>query len=112
MTRLPYLLLALLITVAPLRAQTRWPPASGEGFGGPANSAPGSTKWTYDLGSEGWGNHELETYTDNRENSFLDGKGNLVIRTLRSKSGGYTSARLKTQGKFSTAYGKIEARIN
>ncbi len=111
MNRLPYLLLAWLTAVAPLRAQTRWTLVWSDEFDGPANSAPDQSKWTYDLGAGGWGNHELEVYTDLRENSFLDGKGNLVIRAQRSTSGGYTSARLKTQGKFSTAYGKIEARI-
>jgi beta-glucanase (GH16 family) len=111
MNRICYLLFALLTAAAPLHAQTRWTLAWNDDFDGPANSAPDQSKWAYDLGAGGWGNHELETYTDNRENSFLDGKGNLVIRTLRSTSGGYTSARLKTQGKFSTAYGKIEVRI-
>jgi beta-glucanase (GH16 family) len=111
MNCLPYLLVAWLTAVAPLRAQTRWTLAWSDEFDGPANSAPDQSKWTYDLGAGGGGNHELEVYTDLRENSFLDGKGNLVIRAQRSTSGGYTSARLKTQGKFSTAYGKIEARI-
>jgi len=111
MNRLPYLFVALLTAVAPLPAQTRWTLAWSDDFEGPLNSAPDQSKWTYDLGGGGWGNQELEVYTDLRENSFLDGKGNLVIRAQRSRSGGYTSARLKTKGKFSTTFGKIETRI-
>jgi beta-glucanase (GH16 family) len=79
------------------------------------NSAPNPTKWVYELGANGWGNRELETYTDSRENSFIvadpaatDGKA-LVIRA-RDSHGIYTSARLTTQGKFTCRYGRIEAR--
>jgi beta-glucanase (GH16 family) len=79
-------------------------------FTGPATAAPDSTKWTYDLGAGGWGNQELETYTNQPQNVFVDGAGHLIIRVERSGST-YTSARLKTQGIFSTRYGTIEARI-
>ena len=52
-------------------------------FDGPAGSAPDSSKWTYDLGR--WtDNNELETYTDSRANSYLDGQGHLVIKALRN----------------------------
>jgi beta-glucanase (GH16 family) len=80
-------------------------------------SGPDATKWTYDLGAGGWGNQELQTYTDSRANSFIvadpvasDGKA-LAIRAVRSQSGQYTSARIKTQGRFTTTHGRIEARI-
>jgi beta-glucanase (GH16 family) len=79
-------------------------------FNGPANSAPDPSKWTYDLGAGGWGNQELETYTNLRQNVFVDGSGHLIIRVERNGST-YTSARLKTQGLFSPRYGTIEARI-
>ena len=105
------MLLVLAMTVAPLRAQTHWKLVWSDEFNGAAGAAPDSTKWVYDLGASGWGNQELESYTDSRENSFLDGKGHLVIRALRASDGKYTSARLKTEGKFSTQYGRIEARI-
>jgi beta-glucanase (GH16 family) len=106
------LLLILLISLAsPLSAQTRWKLFWSDEFKGRAGSAPDPAKWVYDMGASGWGNHELENYTDSRDNSYLDGKGHLVIRALRSPSGVFTSARLKTLGKFSTQYGKIEARI-
>jgi len=111
MSRFLQLLLVLAMTSAPLCAQTHWELVWSDEFKGATGSAPDSAKWAYDLGASGWGNSELESYTDSRENSYLDGKGHLVIRALRAPDGRFTSARLKTQGKFSTQYGKIEARI-
>jgi beta-glucanase (GH16 family) len=65
----------------------------------------------------GWGNNELEYYTNRTQNAHLQG-GNLVITALAENFTGsdgvtrdYTSARLKTQGKFSQTYGRFEARI-
>lgn len=82
-------------------------------FDGAANTLPDASKWTYDLGNgkDGWGNQELESYTQSLENVHLDGRGHLIIRALRDKNGGYTSARVKTQGRYFPLYGKIEARI-
>jgi beta-glucanase (GH16 family) len=86
-------------------------------FNGPNGSAPDPKKWSYDLGGDGWGNNELETYTNRRENSHIE-KGNLVITARKENYEGgdhlsreYTSARLKTQGLFSQAFGRFEARI-
>jgi beta-glucanase (GH16 family) len=86
-------------------------------FDGPNGSAPNPKKWTYDLGGEGWGNNELETYTNRRENSHIE-NGNLVITARKENFEGadhiareYTSARLKTQGLFTQAFGRFEARI-
>ncbi|MCU1236104.1 MAG: glycoside hydrolase, family 16 [Candidatus Solibacter sp.] len=79
-------------------------------FNGQAGALPDSTRWTYDLGGGGWGNSELETYTNSTDNVFQDGAGNLVIRALKSGTS-YTSARIKTQGRFAATYGKVEARI-
>ena len=79
--------------------------------------------WDYDLGDgsihgiPGWGNDELQYYTDSEENAFIrDGK--LVIRAINESrsdslgSGTYTSARLVTRGKQSWTFGRIEARIS
>ena len=70
------------------------------------------------VGGGGWGNQELETYTDRARNASLDGEGVLAIQALRESFTGtdgitreYTSARLKTQGKFEQAYGRFEARL-
>ena len=73
---------------------------------------PDSTKWNYDVGGNGWGNHELEYYTSNRlENARVE-NGNLVIEARKESWQGmnYTSARLLTKGKMSWQYGKIETR--
>tara|TARA_R110002074_G_scaffold380318_2_gene558956 strand:- start:226 stop:1065 length:840 start_codon:yes stop_codon:yes gene_type:complete len=73
--------------------------------------------WTYDLGDgtavglpSGWGNNELQVYTDNSENVEVQ-NGLLVITARENGSGGYTSARIKTQGLFEQQYGRFEARI-
>jgi beta-glucanase (GH16 family) len=84
-------------------------------FDGPAGQSPDSTKWTYDIGTgdNGWGNQELQYYTDRSENVSLDGDGNLVITARRESFGGrpFTSARIKTQGIFEQTYGRFEANI-
>ena len=69
-----------------------------------------SPDWVFETGSGGWGNNELQFYR--RENASVE-NGNLVITARREDFGGqrYTSARMKTQGKKSFRYGKIEARI-
>ena len=101
-------------TATPTSSNT--PPATSpqtwaEEFDGPANTLPDPSKWTYDLGNNnGWGNRELETYTNSLQNVHLDGAGRLVIHVDRSGST-YTSARIKTQGLISARYGRIEARI-
>lgn len=79
-------------------------------FDGPAGSAPDPAKWAYDLGGGGWGNNELEIYTNARANSYLDGNSNLVIAATMT-NGVYSSARLKTLGMFSQVGGSFEARI-
>ena len=100
------------------------PPAAGfklvwsDEFNGADGSSPDSSKWTYDIGGNGWGNNELECYTNLTQNAQVKG-GNLVITSMRQLSYAcsdgttrdYTSARLKTQGLFSQAYGRFEARI-
>jgi beta-glucanase (GH16 family) len=119
-----------------------WTLVWSDEFNGPDGSAPDPRKWTYDIGAggNGWGNNELEYYTNSRRNvSIRDGK--LVITAIKEKFTGpniapgdplgsqgsgspagqnraanevtrdYTSARLKTQGLFAQTYGRFEARI-
>jgi beta-glucanase (GH16 family) len=74
--------------------------------------------WTYDLGDGcdqdlcGWGNSELEYYTNSPKNARIE-KGNLVIEAHREAMNGkfFTSARLKTEGRMQFKYGTVEARI-
>jgi hypothetical protein len=74
-------------------------------FEGPAGSRPDPAKWTFDLGNNGgWGNGELQTYTDSTVNARLDGDGHLLLR-VESSAGGYPSARLKTQQRRTFQYG-------
>lgn len=104
-------------------AQTSWTLAWSDEFNGPAGSAVDGTKWVAEVGngSNGWGNHERQYYTNTTKNASMDGAGNLVITAYKETLGKkyrcwygecqYTSARLKTQGKFEQAYGRFEARI-
>ena len=86
-------------------------------FSGPDGSLPDAKKWAYALGGKGWGNKELESYTNRPENVHIE-KGNLVITARRESYTGadgvtrdYTSARIKTQNRFAQTYGRFEARI-
>lgn len=65
--------------------------------------------WTHEIGGNGWGNNELQYYTDNERNAFVE-NGSLIIKLLREtyESNGYTSARLVTKGNQDFKYGKFE----
>ncbi|MFZ5948562.1 MAG: family 16 glycosylhydrolase [Stygiobacter sp.] len=73
-----------------------------------------SSYWTFETGTgtNGWGNNELQYYTNRSENAKIE-NGMLVITARQESYAGrnYTSARMKTQGKKSFKYGKIEARM-
>ncbi|MEK4046924.1 carbohydrate binding domain-containing protein [Paenibacillus sp. FSL H8-0048] len=74
-------------------------------------------KWTYDLGdgtvvgNPGWGNNELEYYTNDPKN-VKEQDGKLIITARKEPMGGkpYTSTRIKTNGLYSKMYGKFEIR--
>jgi len=70
-----------------------------------------TASWTYETGGSGWGNNELEYYTNSVKNTFLTG-GYLVIEARHETFGtnNYTSARLKTQDKKTFTYGRIDIR--
>lgn len=89
-------------------------------FNGPKGQKPDQSKWNYDTGGDGWGNKELQFYTNSASNAALDGNGNLIISARRENptnnncwygSCQYTSARIQTAGKFTQSYGTFEARI-
>lgn len=75
------------------------------------NGMPDATKWGYDIGtgSGGWGNNELEYYTNRSQNAFVQ-NGVLKITAIKENYSGsaYTSARLLSKDKFSFKYGKVE----
>jgi hypothetical protein len=68
------------------------------------------TKWIYNVGAGGYGNNELQTYTNSPSNVRVEG-GNLVITAVRDAQGRFTSGRVKTQGLFDQKYGRFESRI-
>ena len=94
-------------------------------FDGPAGTAPDPQVWGYDLGDgsanglTGWGNDELQWYTDEPANVALDGDGHLVISAAEATGDlecyygpcQYTSARLLTKDRFTFQHGYLEARL-
>jgi len=102
---------------SPPATNSHWRLTWSDEFNSPDGSAPDAKKWTYDLGGNGWGNRELESYTNRPQNAQIQ-NGNLVITAIKETYTGtdgitqpYTSARLKTQGIFAQSYGRFEARI-
>ncbi|WP_412029366.1 family 16 glycosylhydrolase [Deinococcus yunweiensis] len=101
-----------------------WTLVWSDEFGGPAGSQPAAKWWNYDLGNEeqsGWGNNELQYYTNNPANVRLDGQGFLEIWARKNSAElwcfngyacPYTSARLTTRGRVQFTYGKVEARMS
>jgi len=80
------------------------------------DGTPDATKWGYDLGDGcpyvcGWGNNELQYYTNNSKNARVK-NGHLIIEALKEDKKGkkYTSARLVTKKKGDWKYGKIEVK--
>jgi len=101
----------------PQPADRAWKLVWKDEFSGTNGSAVDASKWVSETGGGGWGNNELEYYTKRLDNAYQQ-DGNLVIKVLQEKYTGddgvtrnYTSARLKTLGKFSQTYGRFEARI-
>ncbi|MFT5889979.1 MAG: beta-glucanase (GH16 family) [Dokdonia sp.] len=84
-------------------------------FDGEAGQSINTDIWKFDIGtgSNGWGNAELQYYTDRPENVSLDGEGNMVITARREAFQGspFTSARINTRGTVEQQYGRFQARI-
>lgn len=78
------------------------------------DGVPNEDIWGYDIGTgqNGWGNNELQYYTNRPENVTVQ-NGYLIITAREESFNGspYTSARLLTKGKFEQAYGRFEARM-
>jgi beta-glucanase (GH16 family) len=109
--------LAAAQSAAPQPTRPGWTLTWSDEFNAPDGSPVDASKWVRESGGNGWGNQELEYYTTRPDNAFQQG-GNLVIKAIQEKYTGkdgvmrdYTSARLKTLGKFSQTYGRFEARI-
>jgi len=80
------------------------------------DGALNSSIWNYDIGNgpngDGWGNQELQYYTDRPENITAN-NGYLIITANQEdfNGSGYTSARILTKAKFEQQYGRFEARM-
>jgi len=81
---------------------------------------PNPAVWTYDTGTGGWGNEELEDYcawnssllpcSTAAPNVYVGTDGYLHIVAEQPSTGVYTSTRIKTEGLFSFQDGRIEFR--
>jgi beta-glucanase (GH16 family) len=120
-SRIAVLVGSLLIVALALSGESSarpgWKLAWSDEFNGAEGASPDPAKWTFELGGAGWGNDELETYTARPANARLH-HGKLVITARREPFTGsdgiaraYTSARLKSEGKFEQRYGRFEARL-
>ncbi len=78
--------------------------------------SPDPAKWSYDIGDGcpgncGWGNNELQYYTNRPDNAIVSGGTLKIIAKAENFSGkAYTSARLLSKNKFSFKYGKVDVR--
>ncbi len=78
------------------------------------NGPPDPAMWSYDIGigENGWGNAELQYYTDLPENIIVeDGMLKITAREDQFEGSIYTSGRINTKGLFEQQYGRIEARM-
>lgn len=81
---------------------------------------PNPSKWSYDIGTAcnqpagcGWGNNELQYYTESRTKNANVSNGKLIITAIKEpykEDRSYTSARLVSKNKGDWKYGKIEIR--
>lgn len=72
---------------------------------------PNSTKWGYDLGGDGWGNNELQNYTQSLKNARVE-NGMLIIEAIKENSGSrvFSSARVVSKNKGDFTYGRFEIK--
>ena len=82
-------------------------------FDGPAGAPPDPSVWVAELGGGGWGDDQLQSYSQPPANAYLTGSGQLAIvaRDDADAPGGISSARLTTRGLVAFRYGRVAARI-
>src|SRR5689334_11617702 len=106
-----FIVAAFIVGLSPMVAQKLvW----SDEFNTPGS--PDNSKWSYDLGDGcpnvcGWGNNELEYYTNDPKNVRIE-NGNLVIEAVKESKGGkeFTSTRIVSKFKGDWLYGRIEIR--
>jgi beta-glucanase (GH16 family) len=108
-----------MISFKPVHAATGdWQLAWSDEFNGAAGTGVDTSKWVYETGGGGFGNGELENYTNRTDNVYMEqdpadpNNRFLTIKAIKENYGGneYTSGRIKTNGKFDFTYGKVEMR--
>ena len=98
-----------------------WKLVWSDEFDQTVGQAPDTSVWNYDIGhgSNGWGNNELQRYTDSTNNVYIadlssdsgssDGRA-LAIKAQKEGSE-YTSGRIQTQNKQYCKFGRIETKL-
>ncbi len=105
-----FILAGCLAFVFACKPAEKWTPVWSDEFN--YTGLPDSTKWDYDVGGQGWGNHEKEYYTKARSENARVENGHLIIEARKEPmdTSDYTSARLVTRGKADWTYGRFEIR--
>lgn len=90
--------------------QTKWVMVWNDEFSN--TGLPDPQKWNYNVGGDGWGNNELQYYTENRSENARVLQDFLVIEARKESYEGrnYTSARLVSRGNGDWTYGRFEIR--
>lgn len=74
--------------------------------------SPNSSIWNFEIGNNnGWGNNEVQYYTDRASNVTVNGSALVITAKAESHNGyNYTSARITTQNKFDFKYKRVEVK--
>jgi beta-glucanase (GH16 family) len=96
------------VTPADSTALTGWTLVWNDEFTG---SSIDPAVWNFEVNGDGGGNNELQYYTREDRNAFIE-NGTLVIQALKEEYNGkhYTSARLNTDHKKDWLYGRVDVR--
>ncbi len=107
--RLRLLMGGAVIVLGTLTACADWKLVWSDEFNG---ASIDTNHWKFETGNRyGWGNHELEYYTDRSDNAYVsNGILHLVARQEFTNGFYYTSARIKGHGLFFKKYGRFEFR--
>ena len=72
-----------------------------------------TTQWNYKLGASGWGNNELQNYTNGLNTEVADGSLKIIVKKegTGQKVGDYTSARMTSTQKVQYGHVAIRAKM-
>tara|TARA_B110000977_G_scaffold80409_1_gene107661 strand:+ start:1093 stop:2211 length:1119 start_codon:yes stop_codon:yes gene_type:complete len=73
------------------------------------SGAINTNNWTYEIGGGGWGNQEVQSYTNSLNNVYKE-NGILKIKVIKESNNTYTSGRIITKNKFDFKYGRVDIR--